>query len=411
MNIGELFVSLGIKGSDKTIADLDNTKKGLGGVASTSLEAKAAIVGAMYALERLFATSGAAGTGLTNFNALVGVSTQQLQQYQYAGRQVGITNETTAGTFKTLQSAMSKVLMGESAPKGLGLVAGFTGGITPKDIEKFAQQPALLLQRLQQYAGKDHNLGRRNEVLKSFGLGDDVIAGLSRQAFRPAVLSKAPTYNDKEIGALDRANIAWSNLGTHIEMAVGHFNAAHGGQLVKDFTMLTDQVLKLAGALTTLSEKMKLFETLGHAFEGLANTLKLVNELVTKFKGGESKKGDLLYQKPGEELIPGFSNSPAAKFLGGFIESLKTVATGFKPTEGQEVSAQKSLPPHKIVVPAIAPSMTHRAPARPAITPKTFNTTLHQTFQHDGKDAKRVGDSTKKAVQDAYRTLPQGEAS
>lgn len=402
MNIAELFVNLGIKGSEKTVGALTNVKKGLSETASMSLEAKAGIVAAMYALERLFATSGAAGTGLTNFNTLLGVSAKTLQQYQYAARQMGVSNQEVEGTFKSLQGAMTKVLLGENAPKGMARLAQMTGGLTPADIDRFAKSPELLMQRLQEYAKKETNAGLRNEVLKSFGVNDNMISAMVRGAFRPDVLRKAPIYSDKEIGALDKANIAWSNLGQKIEMAVGKFNAKHGGQLVKDISMITDSVIKLAEALEKVSEKFKLFEVVAHGLEGIANTLKLVTEIVDKVQGKESKKGDLLYTPPGQEAVPGWKGSPAQKFFqdlfGGSSETTAPAKpyTGPLPWGGADIKTMTT------------PS---RGPAVPAGSNQNININQNLNFQHEGKEHKQTADSVKKANQDAFRQFNQGQVS
>lgn len=370
ISVGELFVDLGIKGSEKTLGAISATQKGLGEAGHTALETKVAILGAVYAFERLMEASGQAGTGMTNFNAITGVSAQTLQQYQYAARQMGVANDDVANSFKGLQSAMTKTLMGEGAPKGLGRVAALTGGITAQDVDQFARNPEMLMKRLSQYAQQEKNVGLRNEVLKSFGLGDPMIAAMARGGFRPETMSHAPTYSNAEIGALDRANIAWSNLGTKIEMAIGHFNARHGGQLVKDLSMITDSVIKLANALQMTAEKFKLFETLGHGIEGIANTLKLVSEVWDKLNGGpESKKGDILYNTPGKSAFPIDQSSLLGKLLAPRVSS----------SGGGQTNV-------------------------------TVNQDLH--FQHDGKDSKRTGDSTKKAVQDAFRQYTaQGQGS
>jgi hypothetical protein len=155
MKIGELFVSLGIKDSGKTVSTLTNVRKGLNDTASSALQARVALIGALYAFERLMSQSGQAGTNLTNFNALLGVSAQTLQQYQYAARQAGVSNEEVEGTFKSLQGTMTKTLMGEGAPKGLARVAQLTGGMTAQDVKRFAEQPQLLIQKLQEYAAKE----------------------------------------------------------------------------------------------------------------------------------------------------------------------------------------------------------------------------------------------------------------
>lgn len=268
MQIAELFVSLGIKGADKTIGALGDVQKGLKGVSSMSLEAKAGIAAALYALQHFVFQSGAAGTNLSNFSAYLGENAKTLQQYQYAARQVGVSNQETENTFKTLQNQMTKTRYNGQAPSGLGQVGMKTGGFTSQDVARFMDAPEKLLLKLQEYAQKEKSIGLRNENLKSFGLSDQMVAALSKGTFNQQNFSKAPTYSEKEINSLDRANIAWSNLGNKIEMAVGHFNALHGGQLVNDISTLTDKVLKLAEAFLKVADALKIFQLVGKAFEG-----------------------------------------------------------------------------------------------------------------------------------------------
>lgn len=353
MIIAELFVNLGIKGADKTVSALVKVEQGMKDLGSMSLEAKAAIIGAMYALERLFSKSGQAGTDMTNFSKLIGTSTQTLQQYQYAARQVGISNEETEGTFKNLASVMTKLRLGEAYPKGLAQVAMLTGGITGADVEKFMQNPELLLQRLQQYAQKEKRLGIRNEALKSFGLSDNMIAGLSRQAFNPKALSRAPTYSDREIGALDKANIAWSNLGTTISMTIGHFNAAHGGELVKDFTLLTDKVLMLANAFMKLADATHFFEALNKTVEGLALILGIVTDTVNK---AQTPKGRQDLKEEAKDTSKFVWNSSGQltiaveDFLKGIFAEGKTKATNSVGPKKEEPQSSKSSPHPAAVV-------------------------------------------------------------
>jgi hypothetical protein len=365
MNVGELFVNLGIKGSEKTLGALSATQKGLQSAGSTALETKAAILGAVYAFGRMIEASGVAGTGLTNFNAVTGVSTDTLQRYQYAARQMGVANEDVAGSFKSLQSAMTKTLMGEGAPKGLGRVALLTGGLTSADIDRFARDPEALMKRLQQYALTEKNAGLRNEVLKSFGMSDQMIAGMARGAFRPSAMAKAPTYSTNELRALDQANIAWSNLGTKVEMAFGHFNAAHGGQLVRDISKITDQVIKLTEAFIKLAEKLKFFELIGKVFEGWTLIFQEINKAAA-VKTPTTDNSSLMDKLIGE------------RFAGDVT---------------------------KLFAPKLAPTGTGKPSGNIEV-----NQTLN--FQHDGKDSKKTGDSTKKAIQDAFRQYTaQGQGS
>jgi len=401
MNIGELFVNLGIKGSEKTLSALSATRKGMGDLKTMSLETKAGLVAAMYALERLFATSGQAGTGLTNFNALLGVSAKTLQQYQYAARQMGVSNQEVEGSFKALQATMAKTLMGKGAPEGMQRLAQLTGGITPQEIEQMAKTPELLMQRLQQYAKRETNAGLRNEVLKSFNISDNMISAMVRGAFRPDVLKKAPIYSDKEIGALDKANIAWGNLGNKIEMAIGHFNARHGVQLVSDISKITDKVLKLVEAFTTLAEKLKIFSLIGKSLEGLTLLFDKIGESVT---GITKDKGGILKGMVSEGKEIGKGMGLAAK--GAMITLMEAVkpkaAPGALPSG---VTKPSPAIPFKEI---ITPKIPMQSPSG-----KTQNINIKQDlhFQHEGKDHARTSDSVKKANQEAFRQFPQGQVT
>lgn len=468
MNVAELFVNLGIKGSDKTIGAIATTKQGLKDTASISLEAKAGILAAMYALERLFATSGKAGTDLTNFNATVGASVQTLQKYQYAARQVGVSNQAVEGSFRALQVAMTKTLMGEGAPKGLARVAQLTGTIGADDLKKFADNPELLIQRLQEYAKRETNKGLRNEVIKSFGIGEDMAAALSRGAFKPEVLQKAPTYSDKEINKLDQANIAWSNLGNKIEMAVGHFNAKHGGELVGDISKITEKVLKLAEAFMKFSEAIKLFDLIGKSFEGwgiildglvvAVNSVKDTFEDLDIFSGTKQEKleqpdftndktpnvfhpvlKDLFGSNPkAEEKIPVQKTEkemPEAPESGIPVKMAPTEKENAPPLSPVgsggmiDVSKLNSMfaakeqvapPKLKLVVPP-SPMLPTSKSVLPPVPPSAAgaggpmqNIEVNQNlnFNHDGTDVKRTGDSVKKSVKDAFRQMSaQGQGS
>ena len=478
MQIADLFVSLGIKGADKTAAAINNVGEGMKKTASMSLEAKAAIIGATYALQRFFANSGQAGTNLSNFNTLLGVSAQTLQQYQYAARQVGVSNAEVENSFKSIQGTLTKTLMGQGAPTGYGRLAALTGGITPEELKKYAEQPQLFLDRLQKYAAKETNAGLRNEVLRSFGMGDSMIAALSKQAFNPKALAKAPTYSDNEIQALDRANIAWSNLGTKIEMAIGHFNAMHGGQIVAEISKITDTVLKLINAFVELADKLEAFKWIGKAFEGWTTIFNGLGTAVDKINQANAnpKEKEKLTEEVGNFFkdLPGVFNEITKDIFGKELKvqdivpqsvvlpksekgttEKPIVVQGTKEAKGGNApkSESKAVPVRpvsdtKILVPKAENTLkqeksvlrTERektnvlkserektnlklvTPPAVAVTPDKVKPNMPATVQQqavnnqninvnqnmnfgEGKNSREIGDSVKKAVNDAFRQM------
>lgn len=400
MTAGELYVSLGVKGADKTMTALGSIKNGLTEAKSVSLEMKAALVGAMYALERVFAKSGAVGTGMTNFTALTGLSAKTLQQWQYAARQMGASSDDVTSSIMAIQKAMAGVDLNKGVPEGLMLLSQAAGGI---DFRK-KDDPFYMMAAFQKAV---HNLGNsprakaiENYLVSSMGINPAMIAAMQRNAFNEKAFKAAPIYSDKELGNLDKANIGWSNLSNEIEMAFGHFNAKHGTELVKEFTTLTRGAEKFAESLEHISEKFKVIETAGHALEGIGNTFKLIGEIMDKFQGKESKKGDLLYTPPGQEAVPGFKDSPVGHFLSA---AWGAIAPGSSGPSNIEIN------PAHIPVPAeiARPNTSHSAHTTNRTT--TFNQQFH--YQHDGKDSKKNASDMRKVHQDAYRQFDQGRVN
>lgn len=345
MTIAQLFVNLGIKGADNTQKALKSTKDGITGIASSSLAAKAAIAAMLYGLERLMSDSAKMGSSLTNFSALTGLSTKQLQQWQYAARQAGVSGEELTGSVKAVQTSMTNMLLGKGAPEGMAMVANKVG-LDPKK----ARDTFYVLEQLQKYAQSvDSDVG--NAMLKSFGLSEGVIAAMRRGTFNAKNFAAAPTYSDPEALRLSKIDAAWSNLGQKIQMMVGHLNSKHGLQLITDISKLTNEVLKLADALISVADKFKVFEGVTKVFEMMTFAVESLRNPMKPFMAGAE--------------LGGKAGSAARDFL-------------FPPTPntgGGNTSNQN----------------------------QTINQTL--IFQHDGKDAQRTSDSVKRSTREVLRQM------
>lgn len=372
MKIAELFVNLGLKGADQAGKALGGIKGGLGEVKSLSLEAKAAILGVVYGLEKMMSNSAQAGTGLYNFNALTGMSTKELQQWQYAARQAGVSGEELTGSMKAVQSTMANMLMGKGAPEGLAMVANKVG-LDPAKM----RDTVYMMQQLQKFAQQvPQDVG--NQMLKSFGLSEGTIAAMRRNMFRPDVMAKAPTYGTGEIKQLDKVNVAWSNLGQKVQMAFGHMTAKDGMKIVGEISKMTTEILKLADALTKLADKLQIFKWVGKVFEGLAMLTNITTDQVGSLTGKIGKDGVL--KGTGEHILGN---------LEGLGEAVK----------GAYLTAQD----------ALAPPVSPQGPTK---APSNVNVNQTLNFQHDGKDSHKTGKDVHKAVKDAFRQMQaQGQGS
>jgi hypothetical protein len=370
LQIAELFVQLGIKGADKTVGALGNVKKGMSDLGSSSIETKAAILGAMYGLERMMAISGAAGTGLTNFTAFTGKSAQDLQKWQFAARQAGVGAEEMTGSVKALQNSMSNMLMGKGPPEGIALMSRALGGVKKEDY-----QDTFLMLKHYNDAIQKLPLIQGNIVGKGAGLSEGTIAAMRRNMFTPEMLSKAPTYSGNEIGSLDKSNIAWSNLNNKMQMAFGHFNAKHGQSMVNDISKVVDQVLKLAEAFEKISEKLKLFEVINEIFKGWGLIFDTIGSGVDKLSGFLGKGETASTDKKGN-----LKKNPVAMlsdWVGGQIDghfASQDHMNGLTPNVGGGKNV-------------------------------TNNTSINQNITHhgDAKDTKAVKDAHRQGINHAYR--------
>lgn len=379
LNVGELFVNLGVKGSEKTVGALGGVKKGMGDAASASLETKAAIIGAFYALQQFTNASNKMGTGLINNSILLGETTNAIQEYNYAMRQAGVLNVGVEGTFRSIQKAMTDTLFNGGAPEGLAWIAQHTkgGAIGKEQAADYQAHPEKFLLRLQEYAQNEKNIGLRNKVLGSI-VGDDMIIALTKNAFTPEVLSKAPKYSPGEVKALNQNDIMWANLFAKINMSVGRFNAKHGGSMVKDVDAVTTALLKLADALITVADKFKLFKWLSVGLESLSVAI----------QGGPfTEEG----QKAGEAMVKSHG---------------WPMGNQMKATVSPELEAMME-----------ANSRHHRIAPKVLAPTESYVTTVHQNISHhgDAKDTKAVKDLHKQAataaqVQHSYRTRQQGKS-
>lgn len=374
MTIAELFVNLGVKGQDSASKALGGVKTGLGEIKTMSIEAKAAIIGAIYALERMMSSSAKAGTDLSNFGALTGLSAQSLQQWQYAARQVGVESEDLTGSLKGVQGAMTNMLLGKGAPEGMAMLANKVGFDATKARDTFYVMQQL--QKLAQTVPPDVG----NNLIKSFGVSEGVIAAMRRNAFNPETMAKAPRYSGNEIEQLDKVNVAWANLGNKIQMAFGHFTAAHGLQIVKDIGNITMGVIKLAEALTILADKTKVFEIFTTSIDGLTKLMRLASgeSLDSVTKGDNKKKRGFGQGTWWMNAIEGTQN----KLLDWDVEQKVLDSDAKREWRKTQQGAGGGK------------------------TGGDVNVTQTLNFQHDGKDAQKTGDSVRKAAREAYRQSP-----
>lgn len=123
MKVAELFVELGVKGSEKALNSVKQVGDFLTDVSAKGLAAKAAIIGAVYALERLTVSSGEYGAGISNLSTLTGVNDKYIMQLEEAYRWYGNLGDAAESAAQSTIRAASKIqqemIIEGEPPRGL----------------------------------------------------------------------------------------------------------------------------------------------------------------------------------------------------------------------------------------------------------------------------------------------------
>ena len=270
-----------VKPSDKTPKALDQVGDSMKKVGQMSLQTKAVILGAIYALDRLFSITGAKGTELLNVSAMLTGNTKALQQYQYVGKMAGLTNQEVAQSFVGLSDAMGKLSTTGEAPKFWGQLQRRIGGISAEDVRMFTLHPEMLLQRLQTYAQVEKDVGVRNQVLKSM-VGANMAAILVRNKFTPQALDRAPVYSESGVKRLDQSRAAWADLANSFEMMFGRLNIVFGPKLAEGLKTIIPSLEKMISLFVKLSENLQAFKVLDLIFKGWGEIFGLINSALDK---------------------------------------------------------------------------------------------------------------------------------
>lgn len=296
--IGELFVSLGVKGTDKTVAAFTSIKGGLSEVASMSLETKAAIVGAMYAVEQMTAAAGGNAQGLVNLNNTLGISIDTLQRYRYAASLAGVSNETMDASFQSIQKTMAQYRATGQAPMALARIATATGGL---DYQRIANQDwAYLFQKYNQFA--QSNVAQDQKMLALSELGQSGVApAMMGNKFTAQNLARAPVTSEGSIRALEKMKERFTDIEAHFGRMNNNLVLKWGPELAKDLDKIIPKLEKLINSFLQLGEALQTMKWVGKFFDGLALSMDVISNTLGTLHG--DKKSDSFMRKFVEGLV------------------------------------------------------------------------------------------------------------
>lgn len=335
MKIAELFVDLGINGSEKAVTALAGIKQALTDVATTVGVVTTSLAGAIYAFEKLTNQSNQTGFGLSQFEKATGLSANTLQRWQQLGLNSGVAADEVTKSVRNLQNIMFQMVAGGKAPEGIAFLQQELAKLgKPIDTARF-RDVYYMMGKLREFARESHlPPDFKKHVLDSFGLGDDFQQALKTSTFDLAKADPRRMYSENQLQTLTDLHNRWMKLIDEIQHSVGKLNVRFGPGIVTDIEKLAHALIDLANALGELNEQigvLKFLKTVISDFaffgHGIANTIRKGIEEHNDPKGGIWKqtwdkiKGPFNepFAGPGTQSISNFVTSGAAALttLGG----------------------------------------------------------------------------------------------
>lgn len=292
LKVGEMFVDLTIKGTDVSVRAIAGVKTGLEQATESGLALKAAILAALYGLDRFTTGAGKRGMELEQFANFTGLSAQKLQQWQYAMRISGVEAATTQQSIQSLQGALMKMSLGQGAPGGMDQVSKVLAqhGVF---LDKTKWKDAFyFMDRLREYAKFEKNPALANQMLGTFIPDPGMIQALRAGKIDPNKVGSNKILSQKDFGNLSEVNKMMVDFHNNLELFGQKFIAKHGVNAIKEIGESTKEILKLVESLTVLAEKIKVFDLINTIFKGLSMYAQSLNNSVDQLSGSADYKSD-----------------------------------------------------------------------------------------------------------------------
>jgi len=288
LNLGEMFLSLGIKGADKTVQSLNAVEKGFKSVYSAGMQNKVMIAAVIYGLQRMSAASGREGTALNQFAVATGLSSQALQKWQYMANRFNVEGSEVQSTLMGMQSSL--IAMSDSGDTGpLGRFAKFGVNVDASRL----RDTMYMFNKYQEFAKKAPPDVARH-ILAQLGISDKVFQFLRANDMRMNQIKNSDIFSLDEIKNLDKVNKLWAEYERLVMIGTGRLNAAFAPDIIQSVTILTQEFFKLTEQLIILEGKYQMFDKFSKGIGSIADFTREVNEKgFLSAMGGRAEEGTI----------------------------------------------------------------------------------------------------------------------
>jgi hypothetical protein len=303
VQVGELFINLSIKGADVVGKAVQGAKDGIGGLASMSLEAKAAIVGMGVALEESLRITGQRGNDLTNFSKSLGVAVETIGGLENEFRKLsGVGRGELYQTLSSIQKVQAEMIRNKSISGEMQLFVKNTHA----DVDRLKTDIPYFLEMARKFAqlpAAKTRPGVVKDILGQIGISesDAMYSALVSGKHDLTKLKPGNSLNGRQADELANNYKRLLDLKDQIEKFTAKETIKFGGSAITDIENTTLAIEDLADAFLDLNKQLHIFSAVGTAIEGFATIFHTLASDV-RVLSGNGKAGNEYDQNTGALL-------------------------------------------------------------------------------------------------------------
>lgn len=355
MQVGELFVNIGLMGADKLAKGLETANKSLNQIKETGLESAFKLRNVFGQFEDQVQTFTNFGTVLKVFEDQTGLSAITLQRFQRAFMGVNVSADETRSTMLNLQNIMNTIQRGGAVPAAMSEALRRMN----IDVHNIKDIYGFVNKLKDTSKGMDVGIGR--DIAKDLGISGTFWQGLRN--YTGDFAQEQAWLNKSQITASAQMNAKVNLLRTDIESSFAKLISTPAASkaldaiknIVMAFIRLLDAVAKFAdksGLLEIIEKFLTAFSDIISAILGIAENF-LEKSAEESGKGKENKIMSFLERvDPVSAMLKHFTGKNYMEHMTAGAGILKGIAKETAPHSGMVNNVTvtqniKSTDPHK----------------------------------------------------------------
>lgn len=204
MKVADLFVSIGLKGGEQVGKGLSGISKGMKGLVSDSVEAKVAVLGLAYGLERMVSSLGDKAIGWQQMAATSNIDAMFMQKWERAAVKNKVSADDMSASIYGVGKALAKMRVEGKSIDALGVIQQHTKG--PLDLDRAYADTSYFFDKVHEYAlNKSQDSATKSLFLDTLGLSRGVQSLLMTAQAADFVIPKGKSFSADEIKAAAKA--------------------------------------------------------------------------------------------------------------------------------------------------------------------------------------------------------------